>query len=406
MASAGSVLIVVQNLPVPFDRRVWLEARALRDAGYEVSVISPAGRGGTHPAGTFDLERIRVYRYPPPPEATTTLGYIFEFAYCWLWTLVLTIRAWAFRPVDVFHACNPPETFFLVALPLKVLGTRFVFDHHDLSPEMYVAKGGRPGGLLHRGLLWLERATFRAADVVVTTNQSHRAVAKNRGGIPDDRVFVVRSGPDFERLIPVDPEPILKRGREHLVCYLGEMCKQDGVDYLLRAIRQIIDRGRRDITFVLIGGGPELAELQSLAGRLELDEYVFFTGRASDEDLCRYLSTADVCVDPDPFTEWADQSTMNKIMEYMAFSKPIVAFDLREHRESAQTSAVYVPPNDVGQFGRAIERLIEDPDARAEMGEAGRRRVENELAWDYSIPPLLKAYARALQSEGLTHPRP
>jgi len=396
MASAGKVLIIVQNLPVPFDRRVWLEANTLREAGYAVSVISPADKKNKYPPGHVVLNDIHIFRYPAPPEAQGTLGYIVEFAYCWLLTALLTVRVWLTRGFDVIHACNPPETFWLLALPFKLLGVRFLFDHHDLSPEMYVAKGGRPGGLLHRGLLWLERATFRAADVVITTNQSHRRIAMERGGVPAERIFVVRSGPDFERLKLLPAEPELKNGRPFLACYLGEMCKQDGVDYLLRAIRLLVDRGRTDIRFVLMGGGPELDELRALNRELDLEAHVTFTGRVSDHDLCRYLSTADVCLDPDPYTEWADQSTMNKIMEYMAFGKPIVAFDLREHRFSAQEAALYARPNEIGAFADLVEELLADENRRAAMGRFGVERVRTALAWDFSKPVLVEAYWAAL----------
>jgi glycosyltransferase involved in cell wall biosynthesis len=397
LESAGKALIIVQNLPVPFDRRVWLESQTLREAGFQVSVISPADTKGKYPPGHVVIDDIHVYRYPAPPEAQSALGFMIEFIYCWLWTAVLTVRVFFTRGFDVIHACNPPETFFLLALPFKLFGRRFLFDHHDLSPEMYVAKGGRAGSVLHRGLLLLEQATFRTADVVVTTNRSHKEIAMRRGGVAEERIFIVRSGPDFERLTLLPPEPALKQGRPFLVCYLGEMCKQDGVDYLLRSIRLLIDRGRRDISFVLMGGGPELAELRRLCDELCLTEWVTMTGRVSDQDLCRYLSTADLCVDPDPYTEWADQSTMNKIMEYMAFGKPVVAFDLKEHHYSAQTAAVYAPPNDIAAFADLIETLLADPERRFAMGQFGLERVRNALAWDYSKPVLREAYQAVLR---------
>lgn len=397
MNSPPKALIIVQNLPVPFDRRVWLEANTLREAGFVVSVISPADKKGKYPPGASRLNDIHIYRYPAPPEAQGTLGYIVEFGYCWILTALLALWIFVRRGFHIIHACNPPETFWLLALPFKLLGVRFLFDHHDLSPEMYVAKGGREGGALHRGLLWLERATFRAADVVTTTNQSHRQIAIARGGVAPERVFIVRSGPDFERLKILPAEPPLKAGRPYLACYLGEMCKQDGVDYLLRAIRLLIDRGRRDISFVLMGGGPELEELRQLNRELRLEAYVTLTGRVSDHDLCRYLSSADLGLDPDPYTAWADMSTMNKIMEYMAFGLPIVAFDLREHRYSAQGAAVYARPNAIEHFADLIEELLADPERRAAMGRVGLERVRSELAWDYSKPPLLEAYRTALR---------
>lgn len=399
MASAGKrVLIIVQNLPVPFDRRVWLEATTLTKHGYKVSVICPKGKKGKDDAGYEYLENIHIYRYPAPSEARGCLGYIFEFAYCWLLTAVLSLRVRLSSGFDVIHACNPPETFFALAWMYKRIGCKFIFDHHDLSPEMYAAKGGNVQGMLYRGLLFLEKLTFKTADVVITTNQSHKNIAKARGSVPDERIFIVRSGPDLSRLKPVPPKPELKNGRPYLVCYLGEMCPQDGVDYLLRSAKHIIRHKRRmDIQFTFIGGGPAMPQMQKLASEMGLDAWVRFTGRISDADLCRYLSTADVCVDPDPYTEWSNQSTMNKIMEYMVFSKPIVAFDLRENHFSGQEAAVYAKPNDEQEMASLILSLIEDTEQRRRMGDYGRNRVETELSWEHSVPHLLKAYRAAVE---------
>jgi glycosyltransferase involved in cell wall biosynthesis len=394
VASRGKILIMVQNLPVPFDRRVWMEATTLETAGYDVSVICPKGQHGKFQESHDVLENVHIYRYPAPPEAEGVLGYLVEFSYCWLMTALLSLRVWVARGFDAIHACNPPETYFLLAWFYKLIGKKFVFDHHDLSPEMYVAKGGKKGGLLYRLLLLLERLTFKTADVVLTTNQSHKRVAMERGGVSPDRIFIVRSGPDLKRLKVLPAEPALKQGREYLGCYLGEMCPQDGVDRLLYAIEHLVKTiGRRDTTFVLMGGGPALKELRALNHELGLEEWVTLMGRVSDYDLCRYLSTADVCFDPDPYTEWADQSTMNKIMEYMTFGKPIVAFDLTEGRFSAQEAAVYAEPNDVQEFAHLIDELLNDKQRRRAMGEFGRRRVEEKLSWRHSTPNLLKSYS-------------
>lgn len=393
MASHGRVLIIVENLPVPFDRRVWLEAKALKEAGYSVSVISPKGRNGRYSASEATIEGIQVYRYPPPPDAVGTLGYLLEFSYCWLRTAWLTLRVARRQGIDILHACNPPETFFVLGWLVKRFGGRFIFDHHDLSPEMYIAKGGSKGGLLHKGLLLLERLTFNTADAVIATNESHKAVAKARGGVPEEHIFIVRSGPDFERLKPTPADPDLKHGFRHLACYLGEMCPQDGVDFLLRSIEQlVVADGRQDTRFVLLGGGPSLSDLRHLSHQLGLDRFVTFTGRVTDEDLCRHLSTADVCLDPDPYSEWANQSTMNKVMEYMVFGKPIVAFDLKETRHSARGAAAYAPPNDIRAFAHLVSELLNDPQRREAMGEIGRNRVREELAWTFSIPNLRAAY--------------
>ncbi len=397
-ACAGKrVLIIVQNLPVPFDRRVWLEATTLTRHGYHVSVISPRDKGEP----TYAVqEGVAMYRYRVPVTAQGLVGYVVEFAYCWLVTACLSLVVALREGFDVIHACNPPDTYFALAALYKLLGKKFVFDHHDLSPEMYQAKFMGRRGLLYRALLWLERMTFRTADVVLATNESHREIALRRGRVPEERIYIVRSGPDFARLRLVPPEPALKEGRKYLLAYLGEMCPQDGVDYLLRAARVLRDElAMRDVLLVLLGGGPALAQLREYAGALGLDGMVKFTGRVSDEDLCRYLATADVCVDPDPKTEWADRSTMNKILEYMTFAKPIVAFDLTEHRRSAGQAAVYARPNDERDFALQVKRLLMDEALRRRMGAIGRRRVVEELSWEHTSVNLLKAYRWLLSGQ-------
>jgi len=357
-----------------------------------VSVISPKGQN--RDTASYELlEGIHVYRYRMPVNAEGVLGYLAEFVLAWVTTFWLSLRVWFRHGVNVLHVCNPPETYWLLGLFYKALGARFVFDHHDLSPEMYSAKYGGRKGLLYKVLIWLERATYRVADLVIEVNESHRQVALTRGRVAPEKVWVVRSGPDFERLKVLPEEPELKAGKPYLVCYLGEMCPQDGVDYLLRAIKSYQEElGRQDARFVLMGGGPALEELKRYKAELGLDGSVVFTGRVSDQDLCRYLSTADLCVDPDPWSEWADKSTMNKVMEYMAFGKPIVAFDLKEGRYSAQEAAIYVRPNDERQFAQKMAELLDDPARRRRMGAFGARRVREKLAWDHSKRVLKEAY--------------
>jgi glycosyltransferase involved in cell wall biosynthesis len=399
MASVGKVLIIVQNLPLPFDRRVWLEAKTLKEAGYEVAIISPKGKHGKFQENYIELEAIHLYRYPAPPEANGLLGYVIEFVYCWFMTAVLSLKVLQQHGFNIIHACNPPETFFLLAWFYKLFGKKFIFDHHDLSPEMYVAKGGKKGGLLYRGLVFLERLTFKTANVVITTNQSHKVVAQRRGGVGAENIFIVRTGPDFERLQVLKPEPALKDGFSYLACYLGEMCEQDGVEYILDVAHTLHNKlNRHDIKFVMMGGGPALDKLKQKNISMGLESFVEFLGRVTDHDLCRYLSTADICLDPDPYTEWADQSTMNKIMEYMTFAKPTVAFDLTENRYSAQEAAVYVKPNDTQEFATMINQLLNDEETRLQMGTFGQERVRRELAWDYSKPALLAAYAKVTSS--------
>ncbi len=391
MNQPRSVLILVENLPSPFDRRVWQEACALRDAGYLVSIICPTGRGCEHRFEVID--RIHIYRYKLPFEASGAAGYALEYAVALAWTFVLAWRVLLTRGFDVIHACNPPDLFFLIGGFFKLLGKKFVFDHHDLNPELYEAKFGRRG-FFHSLLLKVEYWTFRTADVSIATNESYRRVAIERGRMSPERVFVVRSGPSLERLKILPPQARLKRGRRYLVGYVGVMGKQEGIDYLLRGARHIVfDLGRSDIQFGLVGGGTSLEEMKALAQELGVADYVTFTGRVPDAEMLAMLNTADVCVNPDIANELNDKSTMNKIMEYMALGKPIVQFDLVEGRHSAQQASLYAKKNDPWDLAAKIVDLLADPVRRAEMGEFGRRRVENELEWCHEVPKLLAAYA-------------
>ncbi len=393
MASRGRVLHLSENLPLPFDRRVWLELNALKDAGYAISAICPAGERWTSPHEVID--GIHIFRYPAPPPARGFLSYAWEFLWCWLHTARLSLVVLARRGFDVIHAANPPDTFWALAALYKPFGKRYVFDHHDLCPELYLSRFGeqRAGSLTHRALQWLEWAQFRTADLVISTNASYRQVAIERGHVRPDRVRVVRSGPSRERFATVPtPDPGLKRGRPYLVAYLGVMAPQDGVDHLLRAAHHLHAQGRRDISYTLIGAGDSFAELQDLAHQLGLDDVVTFTGRIPDADVEHILSTADVCVCPDPLNPLNDVSTMNKVLEYMACGRPIVAFDLREHRESAAEGALYATPNRDDDMAARIARLLDDPALRARMGDYNRRRFLERMAWEYSASELLAAY--------------
>ncbi len=384
------VLILVENLPSPFDRRVWQEACALRDAGHVVSIICPTGRGCERRFEAID--GIDIYRYRVPVEASAAVGYAAEYAIALFWTLVLAWRVLLTRGFDVIHACNPPDLFFLIGGFFKLFGKKFVFDHHDLNPELYEAKFGRRD-FLHRLMLKLECWTFRAADMSIAPNESYRRIAIERGRMPPERVFVVRSGPSLERMKLLPPNERLKRGRRYLVGYVGVMGKQEGIDYLLRAARHIVlDRGRSDVHFGLVGGGTSLEEMKALAQELGIADFVSFTGRVPDDEMLALLNTADVCVNPDIANEMNDKSTMNKIMEYMALGKPIVQFDLTEGRYSARRASLYARRNDPLDLAAKIVELLDDPLRRAEMGKYGRRRVENDLAWNHEAPKLLAAY--------------
>jgi glycosyltransferase involved in cell wall biosynthesis len=395
-ASPGKwrVLIIVENLPCPFDRRVWQEALALRAAGHEVSIICPKGRG--YEKGYELLDGVRIYRHALPVEADSALGYGLEYALALLMEFGLALRIAVTRGFDVIHGCNPPDTIFLIARFFKLFGKRFIFDHHDINPELYEAKFGRRD-VWYRLLCRLERWTFATADVSIATNESYRRIAIERGGMDPANVFIVRSGADLSRVRLLPPRPELRRGRKYLVGYVGVIGKQEGLDLLLQAIAHLRTELRRDdVHFIIVGGGTELAALRELAQRLSLGDCVEFTGRIPDAELWEIMSTADVCVNPDRANEMNDKSTMNKILEYMALGKPIVQFDLTEGRFSADESSAYARPNDVVDFARKLCELLDDPERRATMGAIGRSRVESGLAWHHQIPTLLKAYDTAM----------
>ena len=394
MASPGRVLHLSENLTLPFDRRVWMELNALRDAGYTVSAICPMGEGGT--AAHEVLNGIAIWRYPAPPATSGFLSYVWEFLYCWLRTAWLTLRVFVRGGFDVIHTANPPDTFWAIALPFKLVGVKFVFDHHDLCPELYLSRFGpaRAGTLPHRMLQALERAQFACADLVISTNESYRQVALTRGGKRSEQVEVVRSGPSHQRFATVRaPDPALKRGRPYLVAYLGVMAPQDGVDHLVRAARILLDQ-RSDVAFTLIGAGDSYEELRALSASLGLAEHCEFTGRIPDAEVERILATADVCVSPDPRNPLNDVSTMNKVLEYMACAKPVVCFDLREHRHSAGDGALYAEPDRDEDLAAKIAQLLDDPALRERLGALNRQRFLDTLAWEHNAGALIAAYGR------------
>ena len=388
------ILIIVENLPLPFDRRVWQEAGALRDAGAQVSIICPTGKG--YEARFERLDGVDIHRHPLPDEGSGPLGYAAEYAVALFWEFTLACKVFFNGRFDVIQGCNPPDLIFLVALPFKLLGVKFVFDHHDINPELFEAKFARRG-LFWRLLLLMERLTFAVADISIATNDSYRAIAIERGGMRPEDVFVVRSGPDLSRLKPVPPAERWRNGRRCLVGYVGVMGEQEGIDLLLDAAAALVARGRDDIQFCLVGGGPSLADLRARCARQGLDPYVTFTGRAPDADLFEVLSTADVCVNPDRVNPMNDKSTMNKILEYMAFGKPIVQFEVTEGRVSAADASLYARPNDAADMADKIEALLADPDTRARMGAIGVKRVEDDLSWAHQVPKLLAAYGRLFE---------
>jgi glycosyltransferase involved in cell wall biosynthesis len=393
MAFAGKprrVLIIVENLPSPFDRRVWQEATTLRQHGYEVSIICPTGKG--YSKKYEEIDGIHIYRHNLPLEADGALGYLLEYSTALFWEFYLAFKVLFTRGFDVIHACNPPDLIFIVGGFFRLFGKKFLFDHHDINPELYEAKFGRRD-FFWKLMVWCERLTFKTARVSIATNESYKRIAIERGGMAPEDVYVVRSGPKLDRLKIIEPVPALKKGKQYLVGYVGVMGKQEGIDYLLRAARHIVfDMQRTDIHFGLVGGGTELEELKRYAVELGLADYVTFTDRVPDQELLEMLNTADICVNPDVANEMNDKSTMNKIMEYMALAKPIVQFDLTEGRFSAGEASLYANKNDEIDLADKIVELLDDPEKRKKMGEFGRNRVINELEWDYEVPKLLAAY--------------
>jgi len=387
------ILIIVENLPVPFDRRVWKEACALHNAGYDVAVLSPRGKGYSK---RFEvLDGVHIYRHPATHERNSALGYIWEYACALLFELIYTWWIYATRGFDLVQGCNPPDTMFLIALPFKIFGVKFVFDHHDANPELYLSKYGR-ADLLYKLQILLETITYRVSDVVMATNESYKTLAITRGGLNPQDVFVVRNGPELSEFRLTSARQALKHGKNYLVGYVGNMSTQEGLDILIEVALNLKDRGRRDVHFTCVGGGPGLPELCRLVKEKGLSDSVNFTGRIPDADLLEILSTADLCVNPDKPCEMNNISTMIKIMEYMALGKPIVQFDLKEGRFSAGEASLYSSNEDqVTDFATKILWLLDHPEERQRMGEFGRRRVEQQLAWKYSVANLLAAYERA-----------
>jgi glycosyltransferase involved in cell wall biosynthesis len=385
------VLILSENLSVPFDRRVWQESRALADAGYEVTVVCPRGASADRePEAT--IGGVRILRFPQREAGGGRLGFVREYASALLHMTRLSLPLGRF---DAVHITNPPDLLFTVALLHRARGARIVFDHHDLSPELYRSRFDAGPDPVFRVLGLLERATFRTAALVIATNESYRAVALSRGGKRPEDVVVVRNGPSAERFPPTEPDPGLRRGKPHLLCYVGVMGPQDGVDGALRALALLRDDlGRDDWHAAFVGGGEARDDAMRLSHALGLDDLVTFTGRVSDEELVRHLASADVCLAPDPPSPLNDVSTMTKVMEYMTMGRPMVSFDLPETRVSAEGAALYA--RDEGEFARLIARLLDDPGERARMGAEGRDRIRGGLSWEHSRGVLVDAYARLL----------
>ena len=395
-AAPRKVLIIVENLPVPFDRRVWAEATTLVDAGYAVSVISPKLKG--YAADYEEIDGVHIYRHALEEAGDSHFGYLREYASALWGQLRLAFKVRRERGFDVIHACNPPDLIFIVAALFKFLfGVRFIFDHHDLCPELFEAKFARKG-LVHRVLLAMERMTFALADVTIATNDSYRDIAIGRGKMKPGRVFVVRSGPRLDRMLIGPGDEALKCGRKYLVGYVGVIGKQEGLDLLVGAVSHLVGQeGRKDAHFAIIGDGPELPAIKDLAKAKGLSDYFTFYGRVSDDVFLKVLNTSDVCVNSDRCCAMNDKSTMNKVLEYMALAKPIVQFELTEGRRSAGGASFYARPDNVADFAMKMDVLLGDAALRRDMGAIGRERVLRQFSWNYSAPVLLRAYAKALE---------
>jgi glycosyltransferase involved in cell wall biosynthesis len=393
MASAGKkkkILIIVENLPSPFDRRVWQEATTLLEYGHEVSIICPKGKGYNNKYEVID--GIHIYRHSLPFEADGALGYLVEYSAALFWEFYLAFKVLFTRGFDVIHGCNPPDLIFIVGGFFKIFGKKFVFDHHDINPELYEAKFGKKD-FFYKIMVLLEKLTFKTANISIATNESYKKIAIERGCMDPEKVHIIRSGPKLDRLKIIPPVVNLKKGKKFLVGYVGVIGKQEGVDHLLRAVHYIVnDRNRHDVHFTIVGSGTELNTLKNYAKELTIENYVTFTGRVPDQELLDNLNTADVCVNPDIANEMNDKSTMNKIMEYMALAKPIVQYDLTEGHFSAQQASLYAEKNNEKDFADKILILLDDPALRKIMGQFGRNRVVNELEWEYEAPKLIAAY--------------
>lgn len=394
------ILIIVENLPVPFDTRVWQEATTLAREGYTVSVICPKGKGYNNEYE--HLEGVHVYRHDLPKEGNGPVGYAREYLSALWHQYRLARKIYKERGFHVIHGCNPPDNIYMVAARFKSKGVDYVFDHHDICPELYEAKFGKTSGPLYKSQLWLERNTYRHCTFAFVTNESYKKIAIGRGGMSPDKVHVLRSGPRLERLRIQPPKPEIKRGRRHMVGYLGVIGQQEGIEYLLEAARYLKEeKGRDDIFWGIVGGGPHLEALRRQAADMGLGDIVEFTGRVPDQTMLDYLNTADICVNPDEYNAMNDKSTMNKVLEYMALGKPIVQFDLTEGRYSAQEASLYAERNNARDLADKILLLLDDPARRARMSAIGRDRILNHLSWDHTSHALITAYDEYFTRRGL-----
>jgi glycosyltransferase involved in cell wall biosynthesis len=377
---------------------VWQEANTLKEYGARISIICPKTKD--YPESFKKINDIEIYRHPLPAEASGPFGYLREYSAALFWELILSWRIFIKRKFHVIHGCNPPDLIFIVALCFKIFGVRYVFDHHDINPELYYAKFTKKN-LLYRMMLFLEKMTFKTASYSIATNDSYKEIAITRGKMPAEKVQVVRSGPGLNRLKITEGDVKYKNGRNYLVGYVGVIGEQEGIDLLLEAAKIICEK-RNDVQFAIVGGGTSLEELKHMSEDMNLSSHVDFYGRVPDEILLDVLNTSDVCVNPDKPTEMNNLSTMNKIMEYMALRKPIVQFDMKEGRFSAQKASLYAVNNDVRDFAKKIEYLLDHESIRKEMGAYGYERIINELSWAHESMKLIYFYSKVIEKKPLT----
>ncbi len=415
--SAGKILMLVENA-YPQDGRVCNEACTLTARGYQVFVIAQRWKNQSFKE---IIDQIHVFRLPQIDlfkksslsdrrfkilfyRLRSAVGYLVEFLYFTAASFLLSLYIHFRHGFQVIHIHNPPNILFLVGSFYRLFGKKFVFDHHDLSPELYLSRYQKRGGILYQYLLWEEKLCLRLADIIIATNQSYQTIDSVRGRRSAEDIFIVRNGPDLNKIPRVTPDPALRKMEKKILVYLGIMGPQDGVDYLLRSLAYLVHQiKRQDFYCMIIGAGDSLQDLKILAGQLKLEEFVRFTGYVPREDLLRYLSAADICLDPNPSSPLNDYSTWIKVMEYMAFAKPMVSFDLKETRYTAQEAALYVQPNDIVQYAKALQQLLDDEKLRRSMGETGRRRIVEDLAWEHVSRPLLRAYREIFSGNSNSH---
>ncbi len=389
------ILIIVENLPVPFDTRVWQEATTLVANGYTVSVICPKGKGYTQEEEIID--GVHIFRHDLPKEGNGAIGYALEYGMALKEELRLAKKIYKEIGFDVIHGCNPPDDIYMVARFFKKYGVKYVFDHHDICPELFEAKFGKTSGLLYKSQLWLEKQTYKHCEFAFVTNESYKKIAIERGKMNPDKVIVLRSGPKLERMKLMSPVESIKRGYQYMVGYLGVIGQQEGIQYILEAAKYIKERDN-NVFWGIVGGGPHLEAMKKMAKEMGLEDCVEFTGRVPDQQMLEYLNTADVCVNSDEYNSMNDKSTMNKILEYMALAKPIVQFDLTEGRYSAQEASLYAKNNDAVDMAEKIIELLNNPEKRKVMGEYGRNRVVNELSWEHTSKALIEGYEKLFNS--------